>query len=97
MDFSTLFSNGMLTGRRRFQKGDMLLYPDSEQYAILFLESGTVEVSRYDTEGERILQSFMGAPMFRPRGIFCRFTDSLRRKGRDKGQLLRSFPGGCPL
>lgn len=62
MDFSTLFSNGMLSGRRRFQKGDMLLYPDSEQYAILFLESGTVEVSRYDTEGERILQSFMAAP-----------------------------------
>lgn len=40
----------------------MLLYPDSDEYAILFLESGTVEVSRFDMEGERILQSFMTAP-----------------------------------
>lgn len=62
MDFSTLFAKGKLSGRRRFQKGDMLLYPDSDEYAILFLESGTVEVSRYDTDGERILQSFMAAP-----------------------------------
>ena len=62
MDFYTLFSKRKLTGRRRFKKGEMLLYPDSEEYAILFLESGTVEVSRYDTNGERILQSFMAAP-----------------------------------
>lgn len=62
MDFSTLFSKRKLSGRRRFQKGEMLLYPDSDEYAILFLESGTVEVSRFDMEGERILQSFMAAP-----------------------------------
>lgn len=62
MNFSTLFSTERLSGRRHFQKGDMLLYPDSDEYAILFLESGTVEVSRFDMEGERILQSFMTAP-----------------------------------
>lgn len=74
MDFSTLFSKRKLSGRRRFQKGEMLLFPDSEEYAILFLESGTVEVSRYDTNGERILQSFMAAPQCF--GLVESFADS---------------------
>lgn len=38
------------------------MYPDSAEFSILLLESGTVEVSRYAQEGERILQSFMTAP-----------------------------------
>ena len=45
-----------------FRPGDVLMYPDSAEFSILLLESGTVEVSRYAQEGERILQSFMTAP-----------------------------------
>lgn len=45
-----------------FRPKDVLMYPDSAEFSILLLESGTVEVSRYAREGERILQSFMTAP-----------------------------------
>ena len=45
-----------------FRPGDVLMHPDSAEFSILLLESGTVEVSRYAQEGERILQSFMTAP-----------------------------------
>ncbi|MDD7363479.1 MAG: Crp/Fnr family transcriptional regulator [Peptoniphilus sp.] len=62
MNFSDLFSDKRLRGRRRFRKGERLLDPDSEHYAIILLESGTVEVSRYDISGARLLQNFMSAP-----------------------------------
>ena len=45
-----------------FRPGDQLMYPDSAEFSILLLESGTVEVSRYAQDGSRILQSFMTAP-----------------------------------
>lgn len=45
-----------------FRPGDQLMYPDSAEFSILLLETGTVEVSRYAQDGNRILQSFMTAP-----------------------------------
>lgn len=62
MDFYELFSDSRLKNPRKFKRGDRLLEPDVEGYELLLLESGTVEVSRYDVDGARILQSFLSAP-----------------------------------
>lgn len=62
MNFQTLFLDARLGPKRHFFPGDVLLYPESRQFSVLFLQSGTVEVSRYDARGIRILQSFMQAP-----------------------------------
>ena len=61
MNFQELFQR-LNAPAIAFRPGDVLMYPDSAEFSILLLESGTVEVSRYAQEGERILQSFMTAP-----------------------------------
>ena len=61
MNFQELFRE-LSAPAIAFRPGDVLMYPDSAEFSILLLESGTVEVSRYAQEGERILQSFMTAP-----------------------------------
>lgn len=61
MNFQELFQR-LSAPPVAFRPGDVLMYPDSAEFSILLLESGTVEVSRYAQEGERILQSFMTAP-----------------------------------
>lgn len=61
MNFQELFQK-LNAPAIAFRPGDVLMYPDSAEFSILLLESGTVEVSRYAQEGERILQSFMTAP-----------------------------------
>lgn len=61
MNFQELFQR-LSAPAIAFRPGDVLMYPDSAEFSILLLESGTVEVSRYAQEGERILQSFMTAP-----------------------------------
>lgn len=61
MNFQELFRE-LSAPPMAFRPGDVLMYPDSAEFSILLLESGTVEVSRYAQEGERILQSFMTAP-----------------------------------
>ena len=61
MNFQELFQS-LNAPAIAFRPGDVLMHPDSAEFSILLLESGTVEVSRYAQEGERILQSFMTAP-----------------------------------
>ena len=61
MNFQELFQR-LNAPAIAFRPGDVLMHPDSAEFSILLLESGTVEVSRYAQEGERILQSFMTAP-----------------------------------
>ncbi|WP_215506677.1 Crp/Fnr family transcriptional regulator [Peptoniphilus sp. EMRHCC_23] len=61
MNFQELFQR-LNAPAIAFRPGDVLMYPDSAEFSILLLESGTVEVSRYAQDGSRILQSFMTAP-----------------------------------
>lgn len=61
MNFQELFRE-LSAPAITFRPGDVLMYPDSAEFSILLLESGTVEVSRYAQDGSRILQSFMTAP-----------------------------------
>ena len=61
MNFQELFQS-LGAPAIAFRPGDVLMYPDSAEFSILLLESGTVEVSRYAQDGSRILQSFMTAP-----------------------------------
>lgn len=61
MNFQELFRE-LSAPAIAFRPGDVLMYPDSDEFSILLLESGTVEVSRYAQDGSRILQSFMTAP-----------------------------------
>ena len=61
MNFQELFQH-VRTKAVPFRPGELLLYPDSDECPILLLEKGTVEVSRYARDGERILQTFMSAP-----------------------------------
>lgn len=61
MNFQELFRN-LNAPAIAFRPGDQLMYPDSAEFSVLLLETGTVEVSRYAQDGSRILQSFMTAP-----------------------------------
>lgn len=62
MDFSALFDALSDRAATAFEEGEILLFPESRASSILVVAEGTVEISRYDRDGRRLLQSILAAP-----------------------------------